>query len=287
EVGKLLYDNLDNKIVEFDTPEIVIVINTMKDKVELNVNPLFIYGRYLKLIRGIPQTHWTCKNCNGEGCEECDFKGYKYETSIEELISEKTIELCGGSEVKFHGAGREDIDALMLGSGRPFIIEIKKPKRRFIDLEKLENEINEFARDKVQVLDLRFSDRDKVRSIKANAQMAKKTYRVKVKMEKTIESDKIIELEESLSDITIDQQTPNRVLHRRSDKIRRKKIFTFTVENIEDNEFTATITSQGGTYIKELVSGDNGRTIPNVSKLLGGIECTVLELDVVNVDSKY
>jgi tRNA pseudouridine synthase 10 len=287
ELGKLLYDNLDNKIVEFDTPEIVIVINTIKDKVELNVNPLFIYGRYLKLIRGIPQTHWTCKKCNGDGCEECDFKGYKYETSIEELIAEKTLELSGGSEVKFHGAGREDIDALMLGTGRPFIIEIKKPRRRFIDLKKLELEINEFARDKVQVIDLRFSDRDKVRSIKANAQMAKKTYRVRIKIEKNIEPAKIMDLEESLSDITIDQETPNRVLHRRSDRIRRKKIFLFTVENIKDNEFTATITSQGGTYIKELISGDNGRTIPNVSKLLGDIECTVLELDVVNVDSSY
>jgi len=33
-----------------------------------------------------------------------------------------------------HGMGREDVDARMLGRGRPFIIEIKEPRRRHFDL---------------------------------------------------------------------------------------------------------------------------------------------------------
>lgn len=38
----------------------------------------------------------------------------------------------------------------------------------------------------------------------------------------------------------------------------------------------------GGLYIKELISGDGGRTIPSLSELLG-TEAKVKELDVVDV----
>ncbi|MHA1253314.1 MAG: tRNA pseudouridine(54/55) synthase Pus10 [Candidatus Helarchaeota archaeon] len=285
EVGKIILRQFKNKTVEFGNPEIVAVINTITNEIELNINPLYIYGRYLKFERGIPQTHWTCKNCNGKGCEECDFTGTKYETSIEELITTKAIELCEGSGAKFHGAGREDIDALMLGSGRPFVMEIKDPKKRFIDLKHLEKLINEFAAGRVQVKDLEFSDKDVVRKIKASSQLIKKTYRAKVELDVKIDRQKILDLENKLSNIIIEQKTPTRVLHRRANKTRKKQIYSFKIEEITENGFIAIITSQGGTYIKELISGDNGRTRPSVSELLGNIECKVIELDVLVVDN--
>ena len=39
---------------------------------------------------------------------------------------------------------------------------------------------------------------------------------------------------------------------------------------------------QGGLYIKELVTGDEGRTTPNVAELVG-TRAVPLELDVLNV----
>jgi tRNA pseudouridine synthase 10 len=42
------------------------------------------------------------------------------------------------------------------------------------------------------------------------------------------------------------------------------------------------IRCQGGLYVKELVSGDEGRTVPNVSVLLDNPAKT-LKLDVLNV----
>ncbi len=42
------------------------------------------------------------------------------------------------------------------------------------------------------------------------------------------------------------------------------------------------IRCQGGLYVKELVSGDEGRTIPSVSDLLGNRAKTI-KLDVLNV----
>src|SRR2546422_4343131 len=41
-----------------------------------------------------------------------------------------------------HGMGREDVDARMLGRGRPFILEIKEPVRRTVDLPAVEGAVN-------------------------------------------------------------------------------------------------------------------------------------------------
>ena len=45
-----------------------------------------------------------------------------------------------------HGAGREDIDAVMIGSGRPFILEIVHPLIREADLSNLTEIINKANR---------------------------------------------------------------------------------------------------------------------------------------------
>jgi len=45
------------------------------------------------------------------------------------------------------------------------------------------------------------------------------------------------------------------------------------------------IRCQGGLYVKELVTGDEGRTEPNVSKIVDA-KAEPLELDVLNVSVK-
>ena len=85
---------------------------------------------------------------------------------MEELIGSPALDRTEGEDTAFHGAGREDVDARMLGRGRPFIIEVKEPKKRFFDLEALTKSINEHAEGKVQVVNLAFADRDAVRKLK-------------------------------------------------------------------------------------------------------------------------
>ncbi len=58
-----------------------------------------------------------------------------YPESVEELSSKPLLEATEGEETFFHASGREDIDARMLGTGRPFVIEVSKPKKRFVDLK--------------------------------------------------------------------------------------------------------------------------------------------------------
>ncbi len=52
---------------------------------------------------------------------------------------------------------------------------------------------------------------------------------------------------------------------------------------MEANRAEIVLRCQGGLYIKELISGDGGRTKPSVSDILG-VPATCVELDVLNVE---
>jgi len=281
-IGKRLEQEL-KKEVNFEKQDIIVNVNLIKEpKVRIQINPLFIEGKYNKLIRGIPQTKWPCGKCKGRGCEECNFTGKQYPCSVEELISEHILKATNGYEAKFHGAGREDIDVLMLGSGRPFVLEIKEPKIRKIDLPKLEAEINEINEGKTQYHNLKFTHRNRKAEIKVSSPDAYKVYKALVECESPYNIGDLAILSQ-LDEIH--QQTPIRVSHRRADKVRIKHVLDLSCEVIDDTHFEMTIKTEGGLYIKELISGDEGRSQPNVADKLG-IKAFCKQLDVIEVSEK-
>ncbi|RLI00736.1 tRNA pseudouridine(54/55) synthase Pus10, partial [Candidatus Bathyarchaeota archaeon] len=266
-IGKMLL-KVTGKKVDYMKPQIVVLFNPFTEEIELQVNSLFIMGRYRKLVRGIPQSKWLCRRCRGRGCPSCNWTGKMYPESVEELIAEPILEMTLGEDSSFHGAGREDIDARMLGTGRPFVMEIKKPRKRRLDLSELERIINERAQGKIEVLGLKYVDRDAVVKIK-DMESAQKTYRVTVEFEREVHDEELEKLRKALTDITVLQQTPTRVLHRRADLTREKHIYETKIKRISPNRIEMIIKCQGGLYVKELVTGDNGRTKPNVSQVIG------------------
>ncbi len=279
EIGKKLCSIL-NKEVEFDNPNIVIMVDFVNDNIDIQLNPIFIEGRYRKLVRGIPQTKWPCGKCRGKGCPSCNYTGKQYPETVEELISPEAVKLARGSESKFHGAGREDIDVKMLGSGRPFVLEIKEPKIRDLDLEILEEKINTFAGEKVEVQDLKFVGKDRKGTIKCSSTDTYKVYKAIVELENDISDDKL-NLLNSME--IINQRTPIRVSHRRADKIRTRKVRSVTTKPIDARNFEMIVECEGGLYIKELISGDEGRSKPSVSEILG-INALCIQLDVLEVN---
>ncbi len=280
EVGKRI-ESETGKIADFEMPEVVVILNLWTEKVELQVNSVFIYGRYRKFKRGIPQTRWLCRECRGRGCDRCNFTGKMYAESVEELISGSILEEFKGEEMVLHGCGREDIDARMLGSGRPFVVEIKEPGRRKLDLRVLEEKVKEENEGKVEVTDLQYVKRGMVAKIKDVK--AGKTYRVEVELKTKIREEDLRDAITKLSGTVIKQRTPTRVLHRRADLVRKRKIYSARLVSFEAPISFLEIKCDGGLYIKELVSGDGGRTKPSLSELLGA-EAEVKELDVVDVD---
>ena len=204
-----------------------------------------------------------------------------YAESVEELSSKPLIKATLGANSYFHASGREDIDARMLGTGRPFVIEISEPKKRFFDLKHIETEINTEAAGKVTVSRLRFANRDAVRKLKSG-EGSQKQYRLIAEFENDVSEEGLHQLEETLTNASIKQQTPLRVLHRRADLIRERYIYKLKVKKVSLKRALLEIHCQGGLYVKELVSGDEGRTNPNVSDLLGN-RAKTLKLDVLKV----
>jgi tRNA pseudouridine synthase 10 len=284
EFGRVLGKRLEQqtgKTVEFRKPDLAIVINPFTQAVTLQVNPLFVAGRYRKLVRDIPQSKWFCSSCRGKGCEKCGGTGKLYSESVEELVSKPLLEAAEGEKTAFHASGREDIDARMLGNGRPFVVEISKPKKRSVDLAAVTNAINTAGEAKVQVSGLRFTSREVVRRLK-KAESAQKEYRVLVEFERDPAEKELRVLEEKLTGALIKQRTPLRVAHRRADLVREKYIYKVKVKKVAQKQAEMTVRCQGGLYVKELVSGDEGRTMPSVSELLGTTAKT-LKLDVMKV----
>ena len=260
ELGKRV-EKLSGKKADLKKPDIAVLLDMENNKVFLNVNPLFIFGYYQKLQRGFPQCKWGTPD--------------KYKTSVEEQVGLPALKLTLGIDHKFHGAGREDIDARCL-AWRPFVLEITKPRKRKIDLKKLEKIISRGK--KVLVKGLKFSNMETVREIKAAA--VDKTYRALVVLKKSI-SQKDLKKLSGLKG-TISQRTPERVLHRRADLHRKREVFSIKAKLKNKKTIELVIKGSAGLYIKELISGDNGRTRPSVSEVLG-TEAKCKELDVVGI----
>ncbi len=284
EFGRVLgkrVESVTGKTVEFRKPDVMVIINPFSENIKLQVNPLFVAGRYRKLVRDVSQSRWFCSSCRGRGCSKCGGTGLLYPESVEAFVSQPILNAAQGSDSAFHASGREDIDARMLGTGRPFVVEISKPKKRSLDLKQIEETINLGAVDKVQISRLRFTSRENVRKLK-KSENAQKEYRALIAFENEISNADMQTIEEKLNQTTIKQQTPTRVMHRRADLTRERYIYKLKVKKISAKETLMEIRCQGGLYVKELVSGDEGRTVPSVAELLKN-PAKITKLDVLKV----
>ena len=280
EVGKAVAA-ITGKRGDPKTPELTIVLNIADDCTELQIASIYFLGRYLKHVRGIPQTHWDCRACKGKGCEQCNFTGKQYPTSVEEEIAKVPVEIFKADAGILHGAGREDIDALCYGTGRPFVMEMSNPKVRTADLRELEEAINKSALPEVEVRLESWSNKKTVEMLKSHK--GHKTYRILVSVDDSISLENIQNAVSKLNGAWIAQRTPNRVSHRRADLVRKRQVIGIQVLGVENGLYRLEVIGDSGLYIKELISGDEGRTSPSLSEILAA-PAKVTELDVVQVD---
>lgn len=264
EVGKRVSEKM-GKEVSFNNPDVTVILDSQYDSLEILPKPVFIYGRYKKLERGIPQTRWMHEGNN---------------KSVEEYIGEAAIKYFDGKNYFLHGSGREDVDVLMLGNGRPFVLEISRPRLRFADLKNLQEEININARGKIEVFDLRYSTRDEVKRIKEFT--GRKIYRLVIELGEDIENNVLNEKIKSLVGKVIYQRTPLRVMYKRSDLVRKKTIYSIKVISKDGKKVEIEIEADPGTYIKEFAHGDDGRTKPSISEILNQ-KIKIERLDVVKI----
>jgi tRNA pseudouridine synthase 10 len=133
---------------------------------------------------------------------------------------------------------------------------------------------------KIKTRNLRYSDIGEVRKIKEAK--VDKTYAMIVECGRKIS---VADLRRLKSIRVVKQKTPERVLHRRADKYRQRVVKSISAKLLGKKKFRLTVKCEGGLYVKELVSGDNGRTEPSVSSLLNAA-CRAKDLDVIRIHAR-
>jgi tRNA pseudouridine synthase 10 len=200
---------------------------------------------------------------------------------VEELAGAPFVEAAEAAGVHLHGAGREDIDARMLGSGRPFVLEVVEPRIRRLDLSSLRDLANARAAGRVELGPLAWADRAMVAQVKETR--ATKRYRALVAFDGDVRDEAFVEALTRLVG-PIEQRTPRRVSHRRADLVRNRRVHRIDGQLLGARGAEIDLVADGGLYVKELVSGDAGRTHPSLAELLG-VAAGVTELDVMQITS--
>uniref|UniRef100_A0A915HKG2 tRNA pseudouridine(55) synthase n=1 Tax=Romanomermis culicivorax TaxID=13658 RepID=A0A915HKG2_ROMCU len=230
----------------------------------------------MKFSRYVHQTPWVI---DGEK---------RSKNSVQEIINQhfSTDILC--DETKFTASGREDADVRMLGNGRPFALQFLNPRRKLdLNLNDYVSKIN-FANQDVRVDRLKVVSQKDFDVLNKSEDSKIKNYVAlcyschgKFGSEFKLPEMKFLSKIEFPLEIT--QKTPIRVLHRRPLIDRKRKIYRMDIFPVDDVHFQLRIATEAGTYIKEFVHGDFGRTRPSLGDLLG-YKVDILELDVEKVD---
>ena len=265
--------------VAFTEPHVSFVVDLASDVVSMDVASVYVASRYRKLVRGIPQTKWPCRVCRGRGCDACHHTGKQYAESVEEWIGTPLVSAAKAGSAILHGAGREDIDARMLGTGRPFVLELVSPHVRTLDWDRLADAVNNEASGRVQVCGFVPATRREVGRAKTTP--SQKEYRARVAFDRPITESGLTEALQGLERM-IEQRTPQRVAHRRADLVRVRAVHRARGRLIDEQQAEVEFVTDGGLYVKELVSGDGGRTTPNLASRLN-VGAVVRELDVVGI----
>ncbi|XP_071799934.1 tRNA pseudouridine synthase Pus10-like [Asterias amurensis] len=241
-------------------------------EVTCSYSAVFVAGRYNKYSRNLSQTPWLIEGQR------------KTESSMQEIICDPIQDLFKASDFKFSASGREDVDVRTLGRGRPFVVEVlnsRRPVPTQEELTALQKTINRGTTD-ARVRDLQCIEKDDLNKLKDGEEIKTKSYSALIwsSVEQTAESLAFLT---DIKDLTLYQKTPVRVLHRRPLATRERVVHTISAKVIDANHFRLFLRTQAGTYIKEFVHGDFGRTTPNLGILLK-CDVDILELDVESVD---
>ncbi|TBT97598.1 tRNA pseudouridine synthase Pus10 [Hamiltosporidium tvaerminnensis] len=94
-------------------------------------------------------------------------------------------------------------------------------------------------------------------------------------------NENIVDFKQNI--LEIQQKTPLRVVHRRSNIFRTKYIELIKLEKLKNGFLIIDLISSAGAYIKEFVNGDFGRTKPSLSDFFNNYT-DLVELDVLAVE---
>ena len=244
-----------------EEPDIFLQINFKDYSCVIRSKPIFVYGRYNKKIRNIPQKLKSCRSCNGSGCHNCNFTGLENIESVEGKISYFLKKKFDANRVQINWIGGEDQSSLVIGNGRPFFAKIINPKKR-----------NRLLRKSSDLDTVSLSELRKL-SIQPKGSVPFK-YEVSI----TIDTKKPI-TSSTLKKLFILKNAE--IMNQSKDKKNNsKRIFDVHYKKLGKTTFLLDLFVDGGLPLKSFIQ--NSDLTPNLSELLEN-QCLCKKLDFKNI----
>ena len=239
-------------------PDITFTINFRTGQCNVKARSIFLYGKYSKDKRGLPQKEKSCQDCKGKGCIFCNNHGIVSFGSVEGKISQFLYGKFQTDQVKFTWIGGEDKTSLVMGNGRPFFAKLLSPKKRNVRLPKKSN------LDEITIHGLRQIDHIPNGSIHFKSKI-----NILVSSKNNISSQKLKKLKQLIT-------TPIEITDS-NNKQHKKTIYKLKYKKNSLQLLTIEIEADGGIPIKRFVDGFS--IIPNISGILG-TQCTCEKFDI-------
>ena len=257
------FSHKTKKKVESSDPDLVFMIDFKADSCTIQAKPVFLWGRYTKTERGMPQKQKPCTTCLGKGCIDCNNHGISEFDSVEGLISKYLFEKFGAVQTKITWIGGEDSASLVLGSGRPFFVKLLHPKKRYPRLPK------KIALGKITVKNLKLINKTPTGPVQFTSKV-----KLCISCENRIEQTILLRLD------TLEKNTI--AVYEKSGRRTEKLIKNIQYKTDSENSFCLSMTAGGGLPLKRFVSGDD--VFPNISDILENkCRCETFDFEAVKI----
>lgn len=257
ELIKLIRKKIDKL-----NPELMIHVDIGNLNVRVIAKSLFVYARYTK-PSGLPQRKERCYLCQGSGCKLCDFTGYEGIISVETLLQKKLSKFTGSNEMRFTWLGNEDKESLVLPPGRPFVVEIKNPRKRSLPTSM----IIRTTHGNVRVTDVK---------LLPSKPLGLPTFKLKVRAY-ALPSRHLSQ--EELNSISVNFNNTIVTFRRQTGKVVHKKVYN-AIARDSNGQILFDIEMDGGLPVKKLISG--GPVSPSFAEVLK-TDLNCLKFDIYEV----
>jgi len=264
EVGKKFAKKTRKKPDNISS-DLNITINFKNNSLEIRSKSVFLFGRYLKKSRGLPQKQKACENCGRKGCHQCNFHGISEFDSVEGIISKFLYKKFVANQVKISWIGGEDRTSLVLGKGRPFFVKIINPKKR-----------------KVRFQSKIIHDGIVIQNLKPVDQMPKAPTKFKSKIELSVTTETNLNSTD-LKKLRTIPESPIKISDK-FDKVTEKRVYSLKYKKTTPNSFQLLLDVDGGFPVKNFVDGKN--VSPNLTDLLN-TECKCEIFDFLEITLQY
>jgi tRNA pseudouridine synthase 10 len=263
-----------NRIVNYSRPDITVLVSLPDQNISVTPRPIWLFARYRKELRGIAQRSSLCKICNGIGCATCEYRGLA-QPSIQSVVSDFLVQKYQAEDCSFIWVGSEDEKSLVNGNGRPFFVEVRKPRKRKATRGLSRTiDLNSISLSSIEVLSSRPTSIPQF-TMKCRAYLVQK----EPNKSETVANITMEEIESKFKDLSV------RVRLSRRFRVVNKRIHSIIVmKNKHDHPFVLEIECDGGIPIRKLVSGEGDAVLPNLSQYVANFTLDpTMPFDVENI----